>query len=130
MSGKVLLDTTVVIDHLRRRNTQFLHHLQNGGVLYLPLTALGELHAGAEHSLWPTKTLAGIRAVLGSVSILYPRDATSEHYGRIYAELARAGTPIPQNDIWIAAIAREYELPIVTRDAHFARVEGLTVLRW
>ena len=125
-----MLDTTVVVDHLRKRNGQLMQHLQSGGLLYLPLTAVGELHAGVQCSSQPVKTLAGVNLLLKSVTVLYPDDATAEQYGRIYAELAKAGTPIPQNDIWIAAFAREYRLPIATRDSHFARVSGLAVLNW
>jgi tRNA(fMet)-specific endonuclease VapC len=44
--------------------------------------------------------------------------------------LAVAGTPIPENDIWIAALVREHRLPLVTRDDHFAKVTGLTILKW
>jgi tRNA(fMet)-specific endonuclease VapC len=130
MSGSVLLDTTVAIDHLRRRNGQLVQHLQSGGMLHLPLTALGELHAGVERSSQPVQTLAGVRAFLNSVSILYPDDLTATQYGKIYAELAVAGTPIPQNDLWIAALARQHGLPVATQDTHFAYVRGLTVLNW
>ncbi len=130
MSGSVLLDTTVAIDHLRRRNAQLVQHLQSGGLLYLPLTGLGELHAGVECSSQPVRVLAGVQALLNSVTILHPDEATARHYGRIYAELAKAGTPIPQNDIWIAALAREYQMPIATRDNHFSRVAGVSVFNW
>ncbi|MEO5958497.1 MAG: PIN domain-containing protein [Opitutaceae bacterium] len=45
-------------------------------------------------------------------------------------QIALAGTPIPENDLWIAAVALEHGLPVATRDIHFARVPGLTVLDW
>jgi len=51
-------------------------------------------------------------------------------YGQIKAELAQAGTPIPDNDIWIAALTREYQLPLVTRDQHFNLVSGMQTLDW
>ena len=57
-------------------------------------------------------------------------EATSECYGRIKDELARAGTPNPENDIWIAAFAVEHALPMAVRDRHFEQVNGLTVLDW
>ena len=44
--------------------------------------------------------------------------------------LAKAGTPIPDNDIWIAALAFEHHLPLAARDAHFDRISGLQVLKW
>jgi len=55
---------------------------------------------------------------------------THTFYGQIAAGLARAGTPIPQNDIWIAALARQTGLPVATTDDHFDRVTNLAVLKW
>jgi tRNA(fMet)-specific endonuclease VapC len=62
--------------------------------------------------------------------VLLPDEATPELYGRISAQLAQAGTPIPQNDIWIAALALQSDLPLATRDAHFSHVTGLQLLHW
>ena len=45
-------------------------------------------------------------------------------------QLAKAGTPIPDNDLWIAAVGLEHGLPVATRDQHFARVPGLEVFHW
>ena len=61
---------------------------------------------------------------------MLPDEETAEHSGRISARLAQQGALIPQNDIWIAAFAVQWNLPLVTSDAHFARVEGLTVENW
>jgi tRNA(fMet)-specific endonuclease VapC len=55
---------------------------------------------------------------------------TADHYGQIRAALGKAGTPIPENDIWIAATALEYQLPLAARDDHFGRVSGLQILKW
>jgi tRNA(fMet)-specific endonuclease VapC len=51
-------------------------------------------------------------------------------YGRIAQQLRRKGRPIPQNDIWIAATALQYDLTLVTRDEHFKQVEGLALETW
>jgi len=64
------------------------------------------------------------------VDVLLPDESTPERYGRISAQLAQAGTPIPQNDIWIAAVAPQSDLPLATADRHFQHVAGLTVLLW
>ena len=71
-----------------------------------------------------------IAMLLAAAVVLVPTESTAALYGAIHAALARAGTPIPQNDIWIAAMAREHELPLVTRDAHFRQVQGLVILTW
>ena len=51
-------------------------------------------------------------------------------YGQIAAELRRAGTMIPQNDIWIAAVARSIGATVVTNDGHFLMVSKLSVIDW
>jgi len=126
----VLLDTTIVVNHFRATNTALKAHLQAGGNVYLPLTVLGELLAGAGRVTRREKALHQINTFLLLASLLLPDETTATNYGDIHAELAKAGTPIPQNDIWIAAQAREHQLPLATHDAHFAQVPGLTVLDW
>ena len=64
------------------------------------------------------------------MDLLLPTETTAKEYGRIKAELAVAGTPIPENDVWLAAQAMEHGLPLATCDAHFARIKGLVVLDW
>jgi tRNA(fMet)-specific endonuclease VapC len=74
--------------------------------------------------------LAEIQRFIAAVVVLLPTAATAEHYGRIRALLAKAGTPIPENDIWIAALATEHQMPLAARDSHFDRISGLQILKW
>ncbi|HWL95174.1 MAG TPA: PIN domain-containing protein [Phycisphaerae bacterium] len=60
-------------------------------------------------------------------SILPCDHLTARHYGEIKTKLWNAGKPIPDNDIWIAALAMQYDVPISTRDRHFQYIEGLRV---
>ena len=129
-SGDVLLDTNVIVEHFRNANPNFLSHLQSGRLLYMPLTVLGELYTGAYRGTQQARTLGQIQTFLTMAVIIRPDETTADYYGQVQAELSKAGTPIPQNDIWIAALAREHQLPVVTRDAHFAAVSGITVLNW
>jgi tRNA(fMet)-specific endonuclease VapC len=62
--------------------------------------------------------------------LLLPDERTAERYGDLKAELARLGKPVPDNDLWIAAIARQYDLPLATRDTHFTHVPGLQTAAW
>ena len=71
-----------------------------------------------------------IRDFLQIAILLLPDQGTSERYGLVKSELAAAGRLIPDNDIWIAALARQFDLPLATRDAHFAVVPGLKTLIW
>ena len=125
----VLLDTSVVIRHFRDGNA-LASHLAAFEELYLPQPALAELYAGAFRSARPEKNLQQIERFLEAVDVLLPDESTPELYGRISAQLAQAGAPIPQNDIWIAAIALQSDLPLATCDAHFNHVTGLQLLHW
>ena len=74
--------------------------------------------------------LALISDFLSIAMVLLPDNATTEHYGELKDELATAGKLIPDNDIWIAALAVQYDLPLATRDAHFGSVTRLKTLAW
>jgi tRNA(fMet)-specific endonuclease VapC len=98
--------------------------------LYVPAIVLGEYRFGIatsrrrrEYETW----LARGRAFW---NILPVGEETAAHYAVIRQELKKAGTPLPGNDVWIAAVARQHDLPILTRDAHFDSVSGLTRLSW
>lgn len=129
-AGKgLLLDTSIVVRHFRQAGS-VIDRLSEYEELYLPQAALAELYAGAYRSARPEKNLAQISRFLEAVDVISPDDSTPEVYGRISAQLAKAGTPIPQNDIWIAAVALQAELPLAAGDRHFEKVEGLAALVW
>ena len=92
--------------------------------------ALGELYKGALKSNHPEINRLKIDEFLRVAAVLYPDAATAEAYARIANTLEARGTLIPQNDIWISAVAIEADLPLATRDEHFQRVEELLVLLW
>ncbi len=129
MAQGILLDSSVVIEHLRGR-IDIAEKASAAEPLFLPLTALGELYKGVLKSRDPQKSRAQLDTFLQSVAVLHPDTATAAHYAHIAAELEVSGTPIPENDIWIAAVALECPMPLAARDAHFARVNGLSVLNW
>jgi predicted nucleic acid-binding protein len=60
-----------------------------------------------------------------TVRILLPSRETAEHYARLFVQLKRAGTPVPDNDLWIAALVLEHDLTLITRDQHFDRMPQL-----
>jgi len=65
---------------------------------------------------------------LRSVEVLYADRETTEVYARLFLQLRQAGTPIPTNDLWIASLAIQHELALITRDAHFAKVPQVALL--
>ena len=128
-TGNVLLDPSVVIPYLKG-DAAIKQQIQTVSVIYLPVTVVGELYCGAYISQQQDRTLQEIKNFLNGVVMLGQSETTAECYGKIRAELAKAGTPIPENDIWIAASAMEQGIPLATRDAHFRRINRLNILNW
>src|ERR1019366_348826 len=126
-AGSVLLDTNVVVAHLRS-DPDLTARLRATPAIYLPWVVLGELHYGALRAQRREAQLALIRDFLQTATLLLADRSTSEQYGQLKAELAALGKLIPDNDIWIAVTARKFDLPLLTRDGHFAAVPRLTTL--
>lgn len=59
------------------------------------------------------------------MGVLFATRETTEQYARLFVQLKRAGTPVPDNDLWIAALVLEHDLTLITRDGHFERVPQL-----
>jgi tRNA(fMet)-specific endonuclease VapC len=129
LGNSVLLDTSIVVRHFRDGKA-LAAKLAVFEEIYLPQTAVAELYAGAFRSARPEKNIQQIKRFLEAVDVVVSDESTPEVYGRISAQLAQGGTPIPQNDIWIAALALQSDLPLATFDQHFQHVKGLTVLLW
>jgi len=127
--GSVLLDTNVVVAYFR--GDQGLQpHFAGAVPLQLPWVVLGELYYGAERAQRRQEQLAYIRDLLTYAVVLFPDHDTTATYGQVKGELAQLGKPIPDNDLWIAAMARQHDLPLATRDAHFVHVPRLKTLAW
>jgi tRNA(fMet)-specific endonuclease VapC len=62
--------------------------------------------------------------------VLYIDEETTFSYGAIKTALRKKGKPIPENDIWIAAIVLRHNLTVVTRDKHFKEIDGLVIKHW
>jgi len=129
MAGSVLVDTNVVVAYFRG-DKDLQPHFAGLTPLYLPWVVLGELHFGAQRAQRRQEQLAFIHALLTYAVVLFADQQTTEIYGQLKAELAQLGKPIPDNDLWVAATARQYDLPLATRDAHFEQVPRLKILAW
>lgn len=123
------LDTDIAVEFLRR-NQAVVRKLASFRYHTLTGTALGELMVGAKKSSAPTISLASISRLVETVGLVFPDSNTSSVYADIRVALERKGTPIPQNDIWIAAISLQYRIPIASNDAHFGHVDGLELVRF
>ena len=130
MNGnKLVLDTNIVIE-LFKGNKKVLSVLDNHEVIYMPITVLGELYLGAYRSLNIQKKLEEIKTFLKSCSLLDSNNNTADNYGAIKSRLLNLGKPIPENDIWIAAISIQYDLPLYTFDNHFKEIEGIKLFEY
>lgn len=130
MAQGILLDTSSIIPHLRGEPDLVTKVDTTDQPLFISLTTLGELYKGVLKSSQPEKNGQQLEAFLQTVAILHPDTATASHYAQISTELERKGKMIPENDIWIAAIAIECNMPLATRDAHFQNVPNLPTLHW
>lgn len=98
--------------------------------LYVPVPALAEFRFGVLQSTKREAMELWIDNALKSTKILTIDDGTTRHYATLRLDLKKSGTPIPMNDLWIAAIARQHALPILSRDAHFDTVDGIERIGW
>jgi tRNA(fMet)-specific endonuclease VapC len=128
VSGK-LLDTNVVVA-LFAGEEATRARFAGAGPTFIPSVVLGELVFGAHKSTRVGENLARIEAFIRDVPVI-PCDAdAARRYGETKARLKEKGKPIPENDIWIAAIGLRHRLTLVTRDDHFGNVDGLALERW
>ncbi len=94
----------------------------------LPAIVLGEYLFGIQQSRLKASYQSWLQANLPFFDLLPIVRETAERYSEIRRELRAAGTPIPTNDLWIAALARHHRMPLVTRDGHFRAIQGLRIL--
>jgi tRNA(fMet)-specific endonuclease VapC len=129
MNERFLLDTNTISAALLYRR-EVLDLLIPAQSLYVPAVVLGELYHGAYKSARRDVNLAVCRSIARNNAILSCDAHTADVYGRIVADLESRGQRIPANDIWIAALAIQHNLTLLTRDAHFDRASGLSAVQW
>lgn len=129
MSGSFLLDTNIAIAFLNGESA-VVDRFQAADEILLSSTVVGELYFGAQKSARAAANLARVETLIERVVVLDANTDTARQYGQIKNALRIKGRPIPENDIWIAASARQYDLVLATRDAHFAEVDGLKMETW
>jgi tRNA(fMet)-specific endonuclease VapC len=94
----------------------------------LPVPVVGELRYGALDSRKAPENLGKVEGLLARCQILNVTAATADVYARLRLDLKQKGKPIPENDVWIAALCVEHQVPLAASDAHFDAVDGLK--RW
>lgn len=97
---------------------------------HLPVIVIGEYRYGLLRSRHRGR-LGRLLDLLIHESIVLPADVeTTFHYANLREDLRRRGRPIPENDVWVAALSTQFALPIVSRDSHFDEVSGVERLAW
>ena len=129
MNGRVLLDTSMVIA-LFAGDPGVRRGLAEASEVFVPSIVLGELYYGARKSARVRENLARIEEFATANVVLGCDAETARQYGRIKRDLQAKGRPLPENDIWISAVAKQYELTLASRDDHFAEIEGLSMEKW
>lgn len=127
MAVRLALDTNRYTD-LCRGNASVVETVELADEVWLPFIVLGELRSGfAAGSQGPRNEAVLRRFLLKSgVGVLYADEQTTHHYAAVYRQLRKQGTPIPTNDMWIAALILQHSLVLFARDAHFDALPQLT----
>jgi len=104
--------------------------LRRAAQVAIPVIVLGEYRYGISQSRYHIHYEQWLTEYLPSFRILDIDERTTISYIAVRKELRKTGTPLPSNDIWIAALCRQHSLPLVSRDRHFDAVSGIMRLDW
>ncbi len=96
----------------------------------IPVIVAGEFVFGIAQSRHREVYERSLERMLDRCAVLDVGIETARHYAAIRLELKSAGKPIPANDLWIAALARQHAIPVMSRDTHFDFVGGVRRLSW
>ena len=116
----------IVVDTNRYRDfcegvPEALEQFRKASAIMIPFVTLAELRAGflAGSEKGSNARVLSLFLTRPRVQILWPDEETTNHYSRVWLQLRRQGTPIPTNDLWIAALAIQHNLALYSRDSHF-----------
>ncbi len=125
---RLVLDTSAY-SHFRAGHPRVLDLLARAAVVVIPVTVLGELEAAFQLGRRTQENRLTLAEFLDEsfVTVWPTTPAVASHYGRLFAQLRRAGTPLPINDVWIAAASLDCVGRLVTFDGDFERIPGLEV---
>ncbi|KAA3598053.1 MAG: type II toxin-antitoxin system VapC family toxin [Calditrichaeota bacterium] len=129
MSGKVLLDTNIIIA-LFKNDENVISSLKKVSEVFVSNITIGELFFGAEKSFRKEEKINKIEKFIQNIVVLPCNLSTSKVYGKVKNELKQKGNPIPENDILISATAIQNKLQLISRDKHFEKITNLKTTTW
>jgi tRNA(fMet)-specific endonuclease VapC len=123
---RVAFDTNRYVD-FGRGVVESVTLFEEAELVVLPFIVLAELRAGFAHGSRPGENERMLRYFLleEGVKVVFADDQTTHHYGALYLQLRKQGTPIPTNDIWIGALVVQHNLVLHSRDRHYDRLPQL-----
>lgn len=127
MVKHIAIDTNIAIALLNNQSDIY-STLNKYDIIYLPITVCGELLFGAKNSKLSIKNTKRYIKFIESCTLLDSNLVVAENYSTIRYKLKQKGKPIPENDIWIAAICMTNNIPLFTFDKHFQYIENLKVI--
>jgi tRNA(fMet)-specific endonuclease VapC len=124
---RLALDANRYTD-LCRGNPSVVETVEHADEVLLSFVVLGELRAGFAVGSQGAHNEAVLRRFLmkPGVGALYADEQTTHHYSAVYRQLRKQGTPIPTNDMWIAALVLQHSLVLCARDLHFDTIPQIT----
>lgn len=127
---KILLDTSAYAE-FKRNNTEIVDIIVNSELILFSPVVMAELMFGFRNGSRLNKNMAALNDFIKheAVELIQIGSITADRYSRIAAKLKQQGTPIPSNDIWIAAQTMEHGAELITTDHHFEQVNGLVYTR-
>lgn len=126
---EMLLDTNA-ISAIGDKNPEIMKVLDEAESIEIPFIAIAEFRYGLLGSKRPEAGLSLLERLSESAPVLFPDHETIAQYAWISDHLKRKGRPIPHNDIWLAALARQHSLEVLSMDSHFDHVEQLQRIGW
>jgi predicted nucleic acid-binding protein len=126
---KLLLDTNCYRDFCLGL-PEVIKAVRQSSSIYLPFIVVGELRAGFACGSKARANEAVLTKFLGQncVDVIYPDEETTHHYANLFRQLRQQGTPIPTNDLWIAALAVQYDMLLASRDRHFKHLPQIPLV--
>lgn len=117
---RIALDTNRYVDMCRGEETT-VNLVASADEVWLPFVVVGELRAGFVVGRRGAENERLLRRFLSKpgVDVLYADEQTTHHYASVFRQLRKQGTPIPTNDLWIAALVLQHDVVLASRDADF-----------
>ena len=126
---RLILDTNA-LSAVAEEDPSIMENLAGAQQLALPVVVIGEYRYGIAQSRHRVRYRRWLDGLISDCTVLDISEHTTRHYAAISIELRQAGTPIPTNDLWNAALSRQYSHPLLSRDRHFDAVSGIHRLDW